>query len=105
MYEISQSALNPNDLYGVYPDGVRFIPQMGMGCGMGCAGMGGLSMDGSGLFGTGVFGTGVTATDVSTWSVAEYGAVAFGLLVVFSLASTGKQTVQSVRKFRRRRAA
>ena len=103
MYELSQSALNPNDLYGVYPDGVRFIPEMG--CRMGCAGMGGLSMDGSGLFGTGIFGTGVTATDVSTWTVAEYGAVAFGLLVVFSLASTGKQTVQSVRKFRRRRVA
>ena len=100
MYELAPS-LNPNDLYGVYPDGVRFIPQAGMGC----AGMGGLTMDGSGLFGTGIFGTGVTATDVSTWSVAEYGAVAFGLLVVFSLASTGKQTVQSVRKFRRRRVA
>ena len=106
MYETAQAG-NPNNLYGVRSDGVRFIEPgsySGMGCGMGCAGMGAF-MDGSGLFGTGIFGPSVDVTNLSTWGVGEYAAIGFGLLVVFSLASTGQGAVQSVRKFRRRRAA
>jgi hypothetical protein len=76
-----------------------------MGCGLGC-GLGGLTMDGSGLFGTGVFGTGVTVADLSTWTMAEYAAVGLSLFVAFSLFSTTKQGVTTVRKtLKRRRAA
>jgi hypothetical protein len=93
MYELNQAALNPNNLYGVHADGVRFIEQQGFAsvpCGLGCAGMGGLTMDGSGLFGTGIFGNGVVLTDLSTWGAGEYAAVAVGIFVLFSVASTGK---------------
>lgn len=100
MYELSQP-LNP-DLYGVAPNGVRVLE--GMGCGLGCSGMGAF-MDGTGLFGTGIFGPSVDVTNLSTWGIGEYAAIAVSLLVVFSLASTGQGAVQSVRKFRRRRAA
>ena len=98
MYELSQSDLNPNNLYGVRSDGVRYIAEaQGMGCsGLGCAGMGGMTMDRSGIFGTGVFGTGVVLTDISTWTWAEYAAVAVGVLVLFSVASTGKSAASSV---------
>jgi hypothetical protein len=95
MYELSQP-LNP-ELYGVRPDGVRFLERQGMGCsGLGCNGMGGLTMDGSGIFGTGIFGTGVTLTDFSTWSIGEYAAIAVGLFVLFSVASTGQSAASSV---------
>lgn len=94
MYELSQSALNPNNLYGVRSDGIRFIEPVqdsGMGCGMGCKGMGGM-FDSSGLLGTGLF----VSSDVSTWGVGEGVAVALGLFVVYSVFSTTSRGVSKV---------
>jgi len=89
MYELNQSALNPNDLWGVNSSGVRIIP--GLGCGMGCMGLG---QDGGGLFGTGLF----ESSDFSTWGIGEYAVIALGLFAVLSMFSTGKRAASSVSK-------
>lgn len=97
MYELAQPG-NPNNLYGVRSNGIRFIEEAGRGCGMGCAGVGGLTMDGSGLFGTGIFGTGVTLADLSSWGIGEWGSVLLGAFVLFSVVGTGKRAAKSVSK-------
>jgi len=64
-------------------------PSSGCGC---CGGMGSFSMNGTGLLGTGLF----ASSDISTWGAGEYIAIGVGVLMVYSLFSTGKRATRRV---------